>query len=137
MQSPYKSWYTKSIHRTYKVHTKSIKYFNYPPRLHIFFQRGYDLPNCTDGFRVWDERRTLFALSTLSVLLHLLSGSVSSAFISAEPLQSMSEWSSESLMCLYFLTIIIFLANTIPSLFLLTIIAGFFILATVNKSFAH
>ena len=49
----------------------------------------------------------------------------------------MSEWSSESLIYLYFLTIEVFQANTFSSLFLLTIIAGPFILATVNKSFAQ
>ena len=45
------------------------------------------------------------------------------------------EWSSESLMCWYFLTIETFLANIFPSLFLLTMIVGPFTLVTVNKSF--
>ena len=71
------------------------------------------------------------------VLIPLLSGCVFYVFISVEPLLSISEWSSESLMCLYFLTIEMFLVNTFPSLFLVSVIVGPFTLVTVNKSFVQ
>ena len=110
------------------------------PNFIIFFQCVNASPNRIGGFCVRDERRTLIALSTfstLSVFLSLLSGCGFSAFIPAELLLAISKWSSESLMCLYFLTIEMFLVNTFPSLFLLTMIVGPFTLVTVNKSFVQ
>ena len=115
--------HTKSIYKlhTNKAHAKFMAYTTYPPHLHKFFQCVYASPNRIGGFRVRDERRTLSALSTfstLSILLSLSSECGVSVFIPAESLLSITEWSSESLMCLYFLTIEMFLANTFPSLFL-------------------
>ena len=121
--------------------TKSIQSPSHIPYIlstFIIFSVCVCFANRIGGFRVRDERRTSFALlifSTLSVLLPVLSGCLFFVFISAEPLLSISKWSSESLMCK--LTIEMFLANTFPSFFLLTIISGPFTLATVNKSFTH
>ena len=115
IQSPYtKFTQTKLIQSPWHIP-------NILPTFISFFQCVYASPNRIRGFRVRDERRTLSALSmfsTLSVLLSISSGCGFSVFIPAESLLSISEWPFESLMCLYFLTIEMFLANTFPSLFL-------------------
>ena len=105
--------HTKSIYKvhTNKAHRNSMAYIPHILPIFIsFFQCVYASANRIGRFRVRDEGRTLSALSafsTLSLLLSLSSGCGFSVFIHSfsESLLSISEWSSESLMCLYFLTI--------------------------------